>query len=86
MFKPHFTSSPTKKATEALQSMKELYGHFKLGQASHIVTLGGDGHMLKTLHKHKETQLPIFGMNRGNFGFLMNHFEEKNLIERINQP
>lgn len=84
MFKPHFTSSHTEKAKEALNLLKNEYNHYSLDQATHIVSLGGDGHMLKVLHKYKNTKLPIFGMNRGSFGFLMNHFDIKNLENQIN--
>lgn len=48
-----------------------------------IITLGGDGAMLKTLHITKNFKVPIFGMNRGSIGFLLNEYNSKNLVNRI---
>jgi NAD+ kinase len=48
-----------------------------------IVALGGDGHMLQTLHRFVSTGMPIYGMNRGSVGFLMNDYAEKALPERL---
>ena len=49
-----------------------------------IVALGGDGFMLETLHRFMAAGEPIFGMNRGTVGFLMNDYGENELVERIN--
>ncbi len=49
-----------------------------------IVALGGDGFMLETLHDTLQRQTPIYGMNRGSVGFLMNEYDEDDLLERIN--
>jgi NAD+ kinase len=49
-----------------------------------VVALGGDGFMLETLHRHMGTGKPIYGMNRGSVGFLMNDYLEDGLIERVN--
>ena len=40
-----------------------------------IIALGGDGFMLETLHKHFKHNIPIYGINRGTVGFLLNHFD-----------
>ncbi len=82
-FLPHFTSSQSVQAQEAFSILTSHYPQITLNKASHIISLGGDGHMLKMLHKYKRTNLPIFGMNRGSFGFLMNKYSPKNLKERI---
>lgn len=47
------------------------------------MALGGDGHMLQTLHETIELKKPIYGMNRGSIGFLMNAYDENDLVERI---
>ena len=47
------------------------------------MALGGDGFMLETFHDHLATGLPIYGMNRGSVGFLMNDYSEDGLLERI---
>lgn len=49
-----------------------------------VVVLGGDGMMLKVMHRYIEHDIPIYGMNRGSVGFLMNSFSEESLIDRIN--
>jgi NAD+ kinase len=46
--------------------------------------LGGDGFMLETLHQRIDDPVPVFGMNRGSVGFLMNDFSKENLLERLN--
>jgi NAD+ kinase len=48
-----------------------------------IVALGGDGFMLETFHQHLDCGLPVYGMNRGSVGFLMNDYSEFGLVERI---
>ena len=51
-----------------------------------IVALGGDGLMLQTLHRFMGTAKPIYGMNKGTVGFLMNEFREDDLFERLEKP
>ncbi len=60
------------------------YGDVSQDEAQVIVALGGDGFMLETLHASLARGKPIYGMNRGSIGFLMNDFEEADLLERIN--
>src|SRR5262249_28729116 len=52
-------------------------------QADIIVALGGDGLMLQTLHRHLRRRTPIFGMNLGTIGFLMNSYRENGLLPRL---
>lgn len=82
-FNPHFTCSQSQDAREAFAFLTSKYKQAPLNQATHIIALGGDGHMLKMLHKYKETGLPLFGMNRGSFGFLMNKYKMSHLKKRI---
>jgi NAD+ kinase len=49
-----------------------------------IIAVGGDGFMLHTLHNHIDDDVPIYGVNKGTVGFLMNEYSDKNLIERVN--
>lgn len=49
-----------------------------------IVALGGDGFMLQVLHKYMHRNIPVYGMNCGSVGFLMNSFHLDDLVERIN--
>ena len=78
-----FLSSGAKEANEALERLKALYGDSPLDEADVIVALGGDGLMLQTLHKTIKSPKPIFGMNRGSVGFLMNDYWEVGLRERL---
>jgi NAD+ kinase len=48
-----------------------------------IVALGGDGLLLHTIHDHLQLGRPIFGMNRGTVGFLMNQYRPDDLVERV---
>lgn len=79
----HFTASLAPEGRQALQLMTETYGQCELADADVIVALGGDGFMLRTLHRHIETGLPVYGMKLGNVGFLMNRFEQEGLMERL---
>jgi NAD+ kinase len=70
-------------AVAALKILSGRYENVAPGEADLIVAMGGDGFMLKTLHKYMDKGTPIFGMNLGSVGFLMNSFAEHNLIERL---
>lgn len=78
-----FVASRTKAAREAQARLKARYVHTTPAKADAIVALGGDGFMLRTLHKYMDTGKPIFGMNRGSVGFLMNTYKETGLKRRI---
>jgi NAD+ kinase len=58
--------------------------NFNLAEFDLVIAVGGDGLMLKMLHKFQKYNLPIYGINFGTIGFLMNKFEEDLLIEKIN--
>ncbi len=73
----------TETAREATDRLRKRYGHVEPDDADLIVALGGDGFMLQTLHRFMECKTPIFGMNQGSVGFLMNAFEENGLDERL---
>lgn len=78
-----FVASDTPEARQALARMSKLYGNAAIGQAQVIIALGGDGLMLETLHRHMHDRIPIYGMNRGSVGFLMNEYREEGLQERL---
>lgn len=77
----HFIASATEPALEALAALTARYGQTPLTEAEVLVPLGGDGLMLSTLHRRSD--LPVYGMNRGTVGFLMNEYGEDDLPERI---
>lgn len=78
-----FVASPAAEAQEACQRLSARYGSVPGDEAEIVVALGGDGLMLQTLHKYISTGKPIYGMNRGSVGFLMNEYAEDGLVERI---
>jgi NAD+ kinase len=79
----HFVASGAKSAKKATQQMQALYGQSEIEQSDVIVALGGDGFMLRTLHRFIEAELPVYGMKLGNVGFLMNRYAEDGLLERL---
>ncbi|PCI63185.1 MAG: NAD kinase [Kordiimonadales bacterium] len=76
-------ASDTKEANAAAKLLKSQYRAVGPREADVIVALGGDGYMLQTLHAYLGIKKPIFGMNRGTVGFLMNEFSGEGLIERL---
>jgi len=78
-----FVASPAPEAKKALARLTKRYGNATLAKADVVVALGGDGLMLRTLHKLMDTDKPIYGMHRGTIGFLMNDFSETRLRERL---
>ena len=88
--KPHtsaqaicFLSSGAPEANAARESLIASYGDCPPEAAEVIVALGGDGLMLQTLHRFMDHPKPIYGMNRGSVGFLMNDYSEIGLRERL---
>lgn len=78
-----FIASETPEALGAHASLCKRYGCVDAQDADVIVALGGDGLMLRTLHQFLGTGTPIYGMNRGSVGFLMNEYREDDLLERL---
>ncbi len=83
MNKIHFTSSDVENAQAACKRLIHQYGQSRILDASVIVALGGDGFMLETMHRYMASSLPIYGMNQGTIGFLLNNYAEDNLLERL---
>lgn len=81
--KIHFTASNARLAQEALARLAARYDDTPLPEARIVVALGGDGFMLQTLHAMQGRDLPVYGMNRGTVGFLMNRYSEENLLSRL---
>lgn len=79
----HFVASQVDSAGDAAALMHKRYGQCDVHDAEVIVALGGDGFMLRTLHRFINRGLPVFGMKIGNIGFLMNRYSEDDLIQRL---
>lgn len=78
-----FLASQTPSAQQARAALVGRYGETPLAQAAVIVALGGDGFMLETLHATQARDIPVYGMNRGTVGFLLNAYEVEDLPERL---
>jgi NAD+ kinase len=78
-----FVASDQLEAREALSRLARRYGTVNPAEADAIVALGGDGLMLQTLHRYLTDRIPIYGMNRGSVGFLMNEYGEDDLMGRL---
>ena len=78
-----FVASSAPEAEAACKKLVARYGNVAPEQADVIVALGGDGLMLQTLHRTMTSPKPIYGMNRGSVGFLMNEYAESDLRSRL---
>jgi NAD+ kinase len=78
-----FVASTAPDAQAALARLTARYGDGDPEGASVVVALGGDGFMLETLHRFMDHGTPIYGMNRGTVGFLMNAYAEDDLLVRL---
>jgi NAD+ kinase len=78
-----FLASKSGTAQEALANLTAQYGQTKPHLAKVIVALGGDGFMLQTLHDYVGLDAPVYGMNCGTIGFLMNSYSSENLVPRL---
>ena len=78
-----FTASPVPAAQDALQVLTAAHGQCAPGAAEVVVALGGDGFMLQTLHATEGLDVPVYGMNCGTIGFLMNSFSLDGLPDRL---
>ena len=78
-----FLAADRPEAIAARDALVRRYGESPENEADVVVALGGDGFMLETLHRNLPSQRPVYGMNRGSVGFLMNNYDEAGLLERI---
>jgi NAD+ kinase len=81
--KLHFVASDASEAKDALVALRARHEDVGPERADIIVALGGDGFMLQTLHHFLTHAKPIYGMNCGSVGFLMNDYSEAGLDERL---
>lgn len=78
-----FSASDRPEAQAALARLTARYGQVDEKDANVIVALGGDGLMLETLHRNLQRGTPVYGMNRGSVGFLLNDYAEDDLPRRV---
>ncbi|WP_341760572.1 NAD kinase [Candidatus Endowatersipora endosymbiont of Watersipora subatra] len=80
-----FVSSKTEIAQSALCDLVKRYGNYTPDNCDLLVALGGDGFMLKIQLTYMSSGIPVYGMNKGTIGFLMNRYRKKNLLSRLDQ-
>lgn len=83
MTKLHFIASQSTDAQQALKDLTALYGQSDLDQAEAVIALGGDGTMLQAMHDTVARDIPVYGMNRGSLGFLLNPYHADDLLHRV---
>ena len=80
-----FAASEEPIAQTARAALVARFGDVPEGEADVIVALGGDGFMLGTMHRTQSLDVPVYGMNRGTVGFLMNEYSETDLLARLDE-
>ena len=83
--KIHIIADANSTAQSAKRLIAKKYKNYSIYDSDVFVVLGGDGFMLASLKKYQKYQLPFYGMNKGNRGFLLNKFDENDLINKINK-
>lgn len=78
-----FFAADTPEAQEALENLQKEYEDVGVDNADIAVVLGGDGTMLETLHNTHELKIPVYGMNCGSVGFLLNPYRPEKLLKRL---
>lgn len=78
-----FVAARQQQAQDALVALQKRYGHVGIDEADVIVALGGDGFALNSMHKAMKRGKPVYGLNRGSVGFIMNEYNEDGLLERL---
>ena len=85
MNKPLIIFDKNKKSLNIKKKVNKIINKQKINKSDLVIVIGGDGFMLQTLKKNKNTKKSFYGINSGNYGFLMNKFSEKNLIKYISK-
>ena len=78
-----FIASDSLSAQDSLSVLAKIHGNTPVEKAEIIVALGGDGFMLEALHSTSHLDIPVYGMNRGTVGFLMNEYSSDDLLKRL---
>ena len=85
MKKYHFIFDKTKKNLKIKKNFLYKYTNFPIKNSNVVIVIGGDGFMLRTLKKYQKYNKPFYGLNTGNFGFLMNKFKSYDIEKNINK-
>ncbi len=85
LIKPLIISDKNPKSLKIKKQILKIFKNNKIIKSNILVVIGGDGFMLKTLKKKENTKKIFYGINSGNYGFLMNKFSKKNIIKNIHK-
>ena len=85
MNKPIIISDKNKKSLYIKKKVKNILNRQKFKKSNIVIVVGGDGFMLQTLKNNKNTKKSFYGINSGNYGFLMNKFSEKNILKYLSK-
>ena len=83
MNRPLIISDKNIKSLKFKKKINKILSKEKINKSNLVIVIGGDGFMLETLKKYKNTNKSFYGINSGNYGFLMNKFSTKNFIKYI---
>ena len=78
-------ASGSEQAQESFAGLQKRYKFVEVEKADIVIVLGGDGLLLHSLHEYKGLDKPLYGMNRGTVGFLMNEYSSEDLERRVNE-
>ena len=85
MTKPQIISDKNKQSNKIKKILIKKLNQDQFKKENLVVVIGGDGFMLQTLKKNKNTKKQFYGINSGNYGFLMNKFSSKNVIKNLSK-
>ena len=85
MNKPKIISDNNLKALKIKKQVEKIFSKEKIKQSNIIIVIGGDGFMLQTLKKNRNNKKSFYGVNSGNYGFLMNKFANKLMIKNLSK-
>jgi len=85
MNKPLIISDKNSKSLIIKKKIIKILSKEKLKRSDVVIVIGGDGFMLQTLKKNKKSKKSFYGVNSGNYGFLMNKFSNNLMIKNLNK-
>ena len=83
MNRPLIISDKNLKSLSIRKKIIKIFNKHKISRSNIVIVIGGDGFMLQTLKKNKSTSKCFYGINSGNYGFLMNKFSDKNFLKNL---
>ena len=85
MKKVQIISDTNKKSSRIKSQLLKKFNNNKITKSNTVIVIGGDGFMLQTLKKNQKSKKIFYGINSGNYGFLMNKFSSKTIIKNLSK-